>query len=108
MQMPRFLRTGCLSERKLLGQSEPAAITEREREGHAELARLLEQAIRCLESMDLCGANEALRKASVEPASSQDDARSTEYAGTGPSAGSEAPVRHTETRGTQPRLGNRG
>lgn len=40
-----------------------------DRERHAELDRLLKQAIQCLESLNLRGANEALERANVEAAS---------------------------------------
>lgn len=75
--MPRSLRAeGLPSERKILGQSEYAVRTERER--HAELDQLLKQAIQCLESLDLRGANEALERVSVEAAFPRDDTGSTE------------------------------
>ena len=43
-----------------------------DRERHAELDRLLKQAIQCLESLDLRGANQALERASAEAASPRD------------------------------------
>jgi len=54
---------------------------DRKPEDYAELDRLLKQAIRCLESTDLDGANEALKRAGTEAASLRDDAGSPELAG---------------------------
>lgn len=50
-------------------------------ESRAELDRLLEEAIRLLESTDLRGANEALKKASVEAASLREANLTPEFAG---------------------------
>ncbi len=66
------------SERKLLGQRDDAVRTERE--GHAHLYRLLKQATQCLESMDLQGANEALKRVGAEAAFPRDDTGPTDLA----------------------------
>jgi hypothetical protein len=54
--------------------------TECERESHAELEQLLKQAIQCLESMDLRGANEAPKQASARATFPRDDIGPTELA----------------------------
>ena len=50
-----------------------------------ELERLLKEAIRLLESTDLRGANEALKKASVEAASLREADPTPGFAGSSPS-----------------------
>lgn len=65
------------------GQSEHAVRIGRE--GRAELDRLLEEAIQHLESMDLHGANEALKKAAIEAASLRKADPMLEFAGSSPS-----------------------
>ena len=108
---------------------------DRKREGYAELGRLLEQAIQCLESTDLHSANEALKRASAEAASLRDDAGSPELAGsstpeaqnafadadpvlggrgnaasgsTGTSAGSDVPMRHLGDSRNVTKMDDRG
>ena len=49
-------------------------------DGPTELDRLLEEAVRCIEALDLTGANAALRKAHAEAASPRDDADTGEEA----------------------------
>jgi len=50
-------------------------------DGTAELGRLFEEALRCLASTDLVGANAALKKAQAEAASSRDDGETPEFVG---------------------------
>ena len=108
---------------------------DRKREGYAELSRLLEQAIRCLESTDLHSANEALKRAGAEAASLRNDAGPPELAGsgtpeaqnafadagpvlggrgdaasgsTGTSAGSDVPMRHLGDSRNVTKMDDRG
>lgn len=52
-------------------------------DGPAEMGRLFEEALRCLESTDLSGANAALKKAYAEAAFSRNAAEPTGYVGAG-------------------------
>ena len=54
-------------------QADKGPLGDRKREGYAELDRLLKQAIRCLESRDLRGANETLKRVGAEAACLRDD-----------------------------------
>ena len=62
-------------------QTDKGPLDDRKREGYAELDRLLKQAIRCLESTDLRGANEALKRVGAKAASLRNDTGSPELAG---------------------------
>ncbi len=75
---------------------------DRKCEGYAKLDRLLKQAIRCLESTDLRGANEVLKRAGAEAASLRDDAGSPEL------AGSSTPEAQNAFADAGPVLGGRG
>ena len=75
---------------------------DRKCEGYEELGRLLEQAIRCLESTDLHGANDALKRAGAEAASLRGDSGSPEL------AGSSTPEAQNAFADADPVLGGRG
>jgi hypothetical protein len=75
---------------------------DRKREAYAELNRLLKQAIRCLESTDLHGANKALKRAGAAAASLRDDTGSPELAGTS------TPEAQNAFADADPVLGGRG